>query len=177
MSIMANQESADAPIKQVIEFNASEFEMAVKITMEFIRKFVDDDDMTPLNSMVDLETGDSEKIGLRDIPLGWVAKELRANKYFVVVNSRDGTIPSNVMELARAKEVMQITPPGTPAWNKQFLTIAKLNGQNFKEEDLSPPQQAQAQGMPQSPGGAENAAPIPTETTPLNAYTLKHGQQ
>lgn len=168
MSIMSAQENADAPIKQIIEYNASEFEMAVLITMDFIRKFVDDDDQTPLNSMVDLEAGE-RKVPLRGIPLGWVAKELRKNKYFVVVNSRDGTIPSNVMELAKARETVSMLPQGTPAWNKMAMRIAKLNGHNVTEEDM-------AMAQPAGPTEEAQGGPIPTETTPLSPSQLKYGK-
>lgn len=170
MSIMSAQENADAPIKQIIEYNASEFEMAVNITMDFIRKFIDDDDMTPLNSMTEIEAGDT-KIPLRGIPLGWVANELRKNKYFVVVNSRDGTIPSNVMEIAHVRETMSTLPQGTPAWNKMSIKLAKLNGHDLSMEDLGMPQPT---GPAQTPEGSP--IPPPTETTPLNAAQLKYGK-
>jgi len=179
MTIMANEESQDAPIKQIIEFNAIPFfQMAVDITMDFIRKFIPDDDMTPLNSTTDIEAG-SVKIPMRSIPLGWVAKELRANKYFTVVNSRDGTIPSGVMQQARITQTMKTLTPGTPAWTKQALALAKLNGQNLTEEDMMPQQQA-APGAGPAGFGSITGGPtqvVPTETTPLNAYSLKHGQR
>lgn len=168
MSIMAEQEATDAPIKQIIEFNASEFEMAVNITIDALRKFVDDDDQTPINSTVDIDVGDVQT-PMRGIPLGWVAKELRDNKYFVVVNSRDGTIPSGVMQQAQISKTMSTLAPGTPAWNKMSIKQAKLNGQNITEADL---QIAAPQGMP-APQDA-GAAPIPTETSPINAAALKH---
>lgn len=168
MSIMSAQENADAPIKQIIEYNASEFEMAVRFTMQFIREFVDDDDQTPLNSMVDLEAGDRQ-VPLRGIPLGWVARELKKNRYFVVVNSRDGTIPSNVMELAKARETVSMLPQGTPAWNKMAVKIAKLNGHNVTAEEL-------AMGQPAGPAGMPEGGAIPTETTPLSPAQLKYGK-
>ena len=77
MSIMAGQEATDEPIKQIIEFNASAFRDAVKFTMDAIRKFIDDDDQTPLNSMVDIESGDNQ-LPIRGFTLGDVAQELRA---------------------------------------------------------------------------------------------------
>ena len=167
MSIMSAQENADAPIKQIIEYNSSEIAMAVKITMDFIRKFIPDDDMTPLNTTTELDVG-KDKVPVRGIPLGWVANELRKNKYFVVVNSRDGTIPSNVMELAKARETMSTLPQGTPAWNKMSIKIAKLNGHDLTEEDL---------GMPQMGAPAEiPEGETPTETTPINAQQLKYGK-
>ena len=57
MSIMADQEATDAPIKQIIEFNRPFFEEAVNFTMDAIRKFVSDEDETPLNSTIDIEMG------------------------------------------------------------------------------------------------------------------------
>src|SRR5574343_484482 len=167
MSIMAEQEATDAPIKQIIEFNSSAFEDAVLFTMDAIRKFIPDDDQTPINSTVDIDAGDMQ-IPMRGFPMGWIAKELRDNKYFVVVNSRDGTIPSNVMEQAQISKTMSTLVPGTPAWNKMSLKMAKLNGQNLSEGDLAMAQGAPA-GNPQ-----EAAQPVPTETTALNAATLKH---
>lgn len=167
MSIMAEQEAIDAPIKQIMEFNASEYEFAVNITMEAIRKFVDDDDMTPINSTVDIEMGDI-KTPMRGIPLGWVANELRENKYFVEINSRSGTIPSNVMEQTQIGKTMQTLAPGSPAWLKMSKKMAQLNGQNISVEDMGMPA---PQPMPgEVPQGGEMA----TETSPVNAATLKH---
>ncbi len=143
MSIMASQEATDEPIKQVMQFNASEFEMAVNFTIDAIRKFVPDDDRTPLNSMIDIEQGDA-KMPMRGFALGDVAQELRMNKYFVVVNQRDGTIPSGTMQNAQLDKSMAKLMPGTPAYNKLAVKQAKLNGQNITEEDMNPAAPAQA---------------------------------
>lgn len=171
MSIMAEQESTDAPIKQVIEYNASEFKMAVDVTMDFIRKFISDDDETPLNSRAEIQT-QGMSMPLRGIPLGWVAKELRKNKYFVEVNSRDGTVPSGVMEEAKLSRTQATLVPGSPAWNKINLRRARLHGVELTEEDLGMAPQAPQQGTGKP--GAPEGGPIATETSPLNAATLKH---
>jgi len=171
MSIMAEQEATDSPIKQIIEWNSSTFEDAVNFTMDSLRRFVEDDDQTPLNSTTDIEMGEI-KTPMRGIPLGWIAKELRDNKYFVVVNSRDGTIPSNVMEQAQITKTMSAILPGSPAWLKLSTKLAKLNGQNITEEDQAQPQPQAPQGTPEQPP----AGGMPTETTALNAAQLKHPQ-
>jgi hypothetical protein len=169
MSIMADQEETDAPIKQVVEWNTTAFEEVWLFAMDAIRKFVADDDMTPINSTTELGTA-QENTDIRQFPLGWVAEELRKNRYFVVVNSRDGTVPSGVMQKAEINQSMQDLPPGTPAWNKLAVQRAKLNGQDVKLEDLSIPAPAGAP-QAQSPGGQ---APLPTETSPLDALALKY---
>lgn len=173
MSIMAEQESTDAPIKQVIEWNASEFEMAINITMDFIRKFVPDDDETPLNTMLDLDIG-AVNLPMRGIPLGWVAKELRANKYFVVVNSRDGTIPSGVMQEARLSRVQNTLAPGSPGWNKINMQRAELHGIDISEDEMamSAPVEMPTEGSPGA-AGEPKTTPIQTETTPADAVALK----
>jgi len=166
MSIMADQEATDAPIKQIIEFNTTAFEEIWLFTMDAIRKFIPDDDMTPINSMVDIEVGGSQ-MPMRTFPLGWVAEELRKNKYFVVVNSRDGTVPSGVMQKAEVNQAMMNLPPGSPAWNKLAVKRAKLNNQDVKLEDLSM--------MPAAPAPVSGSgSPVPTETTPVTAQSLKH---
>lgn len=168
MSIMAAQEATDEPIKQIIEFNASTFEDAIKFTMDAIRKFVPDDDQTPLNSMVDLDIGDA-KIPMRSMSLGMVAQELRANKYFVIVNSRDGTIPSGTMKQAQITQTISAFASGTPAFNKLAIEQAKLNGYNIKLEDLSMP----APQIPPNVMPPESGAPVPTETDATTAESLK----
>jgi hypothetical protein len=167
MSIMADQEATDAPIKQIIEYNASSFEDAVNFTINAIREHIEDDDQTPINSTVDIEAGDA-MLPMRGFPLGWIAQELRKNKYFVVVNSRDGTIPSNVMEQAQITKTMSTLVPGTPAWNKMSIKMAKLNGQNLQDADLAQPQ------MPQGGPQEVQNQPIPTETSATSAVSLKH---
>jgi hypothetical protein len=167
MSIMADQDSADAPIKQIIQYNAQAFKECWLFTMDAIRKFIPDDDMTPINSMTDITIGDS-KVPMRSFPLGWVAEELRKNKYFVVVNQRDGTIPSGVMKKAELTQTMANMMPGTPAWNKLAVQLAKENGQDVKLEDMMAP----APTAPQPSAGAN--APIQSETSPVSAQSLKH---
>jgi len=162
MAIMSDQETSDAPIKQIIDFNASEFEMAVLFTMDAIRKFIPDDDMTPINSTVDIEIPNA-KTPMRGVPLGWVASELRMNKYFVVINRRDGTVPSGVMQNAQIDKAMQDLAPGSPAWNKLAIKRAQINGQNLTMDDLQPPQ------PPAGPG--PGAGPAPTGAEPPNPLT------
>lgn len=170
MAIMASQEATDEPIKQIIEFNASEFEEAVKFTMAAIREFVDDNDQTPLNSMIDIESGDV-KLPMRGFSLGNVAQELRANKYFVVVNSRDGTIPSGTMQNAQLDLSMSKMAPGTSAFNKLAVKQAKLNGQNITESDMQPPQPQ----APAAPAAATEQGPqsIPGQVKEQQTENLK----
>jgi hypothetical protein len=170
MSILSLQESTDAPIKQITEFNGPEYEMAIKMAMEALRQFVDVDDQTPINSMTDIETADA-KFPMRGIPLGWVAEELRQNKYFVVVNTKSGVVQSNVMEQTQLDRAMRTVTPGSPAWNKLSIKMAAMNGQNIKEEDLAMPQAPQV-----APQGGESSMPS-TETSPVSAYDLKHPQK
>ncbi len=150
MAIMSDQETSDAPIKQIIDFNASEFEMAVLFTMDAIRKFVPDDDQTPINSTVDIEISGT-KTPMRGVPLGWVAQELRMNRYFVDINRRDGTVPSGVMQNALIDKAMQDIAPGSPAWNKLAIKRAQINGQNLTIDDLQPPQAPPSAGQPPAP--------------------------
>lgn len=151
MAILASQEATDEPIKQIMEFNGTEFEKAVEFTMDSIRKFVDDNDQTPLNSMIDIEAGDV-KLPMRGFSLGNVAQELRANKYFVVGNSRNGTIPSATAENAKIDVTMAKMMPGTSGWNKMAVKQAKVNGYDLTEADMQAPQ-------PQAPAATQDQGP------------------
>jgi hypothetical protein len=151
MAILASQEATDEPIKQIMEFNGTEFEKAVEFTMDAIRKFVDDNDQTPLNSMIDIDAGDV-KLPMRGFSLGNVAQELRANKYFVVGNSRNGTIPSATAENAKIDVTMAKMMPGTSGWNKMAVKQAKVNGYDLTEADMQAPQ-------PQAPAATQDQGP------------------
>jgi hypothetical protein len=58
-------------------------------------------------------------------------------------------------------------PPMSPAWVKLAVKKAKLNGQNVREEDMGMEQ-------PAAPEGGAPQGEVLTETSPLNAYSLKH---
>lgn len=163
--IMAEEEAASSFIKQIMEYNASEMQMAVKITLDMIKKFVKKNDKTPLQLTTNYQV-EGVKISGDIYTLGDVSDDLRKNKYFVIVNARSGYIPSNIMEQAQVQRSLQLTPPGTPAWNRLATKFIQLNNQDIKEEELSA-MGAQAGGA----GGTEisdDIMPAETERATIN---------
>lgn len=157
--IIAEEENSDATIKQVMEDNASETKMAVKITMDMISKLSKKDN-TPLNitTMIETEEGEAR---MDYVTMGMVADELKSRRWFVVINNRSGTYPSNVMRQAQISRMLQYTAPGTPAYNKLVYQLAQINDRDLKMGDFSAP-------APQMPEGTEENA-MPSETDELMA--------
>lgn len=158
--IMMEEESQNALIKQIGEYNATEYKFAVQLTMDFMKKFVKKNNDTPvqLTTAVKLEADEpGEKpmeTKIETITLGMVADELRKTDYFVRINARTGAIPSNMMQQAQVSRMMQVTTPGTKAFSKLQAQLAQLNDRDLAEEDFTPPQQAAPPGDMQ---------PVPTE--------------
>jgi len=175
--IIAEEESANAFVKQVMENNASETKFLVKIAMDMIKKFVSDKDETPLDLTTTIEIGGEGK-EIPAVPLGLVAKELKDHNYFVRVNSRSGAIPSNVLQQAQITRVLQATPPGTPAYFKLLKQFAQLNDRDISMMDLgaqpaAPQMPAQAGGeVPEEAmvAGTERIAVNPRQATPQPAF-------
>jgi len=115
--VLAEEESANAYVKQLMEYNASEAKIAIEVTIDMIKEFVPKNDKTPLNLTTKYEV-DGTEIRPDNLTLGAVADELRKNNYFVKVNARSGTVPSNVFRQAQLSRLMPFAQPGTPAYFK-----------------------------------------------------------
>jgi len=172
--ILSEEESSNAFIKQVGEYNASEYKFAVELAMDFMKKFVKKNNDTPvqLTTAVKLELEDGQKSEqtISTITLGMCADELRKSDYFVKINARTGAIPSNIMSQAQIQKVLQVTPQGTRAFSKLQSQLAQLNDRDLSEEDFAPLQ-------PEAPQAPEGEAPGPTPTeTDRTSFDPKNAQ-
>ncbi len=155
--IIAEEENANAFVKQTMEYNASESQFAVEVSIDFIKKFCKGS-KAKLNIPTAVEVNGQE-IKIDDLTLGAVADELNKYNYYVTINARTGVLPSTIMEQTQVSRVLQGLPPGTPAWNKMFIQFAQLNGRDLKIGDLSAAQQQAA-----ASGGDITGRPPMTET-------------
>ncbi len=165
--ILAEEENADSYVKQVAENNASESQEIIEDTMELMKSTIDETDDTPINSTVTVQIPNTnQKTNLKDITLGDIVTELKSKNYFVKINARSGSIPSNLMQQAQIAKAIAITPPGTPAYYKLAVKAMKLNNQDITEEELGMPQANQPQPQQQ---GAEQLEQGGTETDEMKA--------
>lgn len=134
--VIAEEESANAFVKQTMEYNASEFKFAVEVTMDMIKKFIPKSSKYPINSTTMIPLEGLQEAEIEGIMLGDVADELKKHKYFVRINARSGVYPSNVLQQARITRVLQTLPPGSPAQLKQVMKLAALNDVELLPEDL-----------------------------------------
>lgn len=169
--IVAENESQNNFVKQIQEYNASEYQFAVETAMDMVVKLTGSKDSTPLNLTETLTTDDGTEIKADAITLGAVRDEVKKHNYFVVINARTGAQPSNTLEQAQIEKLLPFAAPRSPAQNKLLLTYSQLNGRNLTTKDFAPPAPPQMPGAPA--GGPETGAPpegsaTPSETDKLN---------
>lgn len=157
--ILSEEESQNAFIKQIGEYNATEEKFAVELTLDFIKKFVKKSNDTVVNMPTKVKV-DGEDIKMDSITLGAVADELRKFDYFVKINARTGAVPSNTAQQAQISRLLPLAQPGTKAFGTLAVELAQLNDRDIAMEDFMPPSPT---GSPQEIGDK----PIPTETDRL----------
>lgn len=161
--ILALEENSNAFVKQIMEYNASESQFMVELTMDFIKKFIGKKDKTPVDMTTQVVVDGVELDVSGMITMGQVADELKKNRYFVKVNSRTGAIPSNAMRRAQIANIFPAAAPGSLAQKTLIGQLAALENIDLKGEDFLP----QAAPTPEGPeaGNLEEVAPsAPTGT-------------
>ena len=142
--VLAEEESQNAFVKQMMEYNASEAKFAVELAMDFVKSFIRKSNKMPIHTTVKLAPEGGAPIEVPPVPLGLIAQELKDNDYFVRINARTGAVPSNVLQQAQIVRTLQATPPGTPAFFKLLEQFAHLNDRDLNLQDFGfQPQQAQ----------------------------------
>ena len=143
--ILADSENADQFAQQIMEYNASETEFELDASLNAIKSFVKTSNKTVLNITTPLRLNNGEELSVKRITLGAVADEVRKNKYFFKVNSRTGSIPSNVVRRARLMNTLSLLPPESPQQIQIAKQIAQLDDVNLS---FDAPEQQPAEPMP-----------------------------
>jgi hypothetical protein len=156
-------------VKQMQEFNASEYQFFYEVMLDMIKDFIDPSDETPVNITTKPQTEDGRILELEGITLGMVADELNKRDYFVKVNSRSGAIPSGIMQQQQIVQVLQSTPPGTPAYFRLLRDFSSLNDRDFTLEDFGyNPEPEQAEQPPQAEQTPQGVLPSQTDRERIN---------
>ena len=153
--ILALEENSNAFVKQVMEYNASESQFLVELTLDFITQFVGKKNKSPLNLTTQIDLGGGETVRADGFTLGQLSRELKDNNYFVKINARTGAIPSKALERAQLAGVLGLAAPGSPAHTKLVGQIARLSDIDIPGADFM---QAQPQG------GAPSEIPVEQAT-------------
>jgi len=133
--IIAEEENADLFVKQILEQNASEFQFAWEVSIEFIKEFVSNKNKTRINMTTAVEM-EGQQVLMSDITLGDIKNELSKKNFFVKVNARSGAVPSNIMQQAQISRALSVVAPGSMAYNKLAVKLMRLNDQDINFQDL-----------------------------------------
>lgn len=145
--VLSEEEAANSFVKQVMEYNASETQFSIELTIDFVKQFVSKKNKTKLNLTTKIEI-EGVEIPLDEATLGNLSSELKEANYFVKVNARTGAVPSNILQQAQISRILPLTPPGTPAFAKLQKQLADLNDRDLSMEDFAPIPQEQPQAGP-----------------------------
>ncbi|HPQ09884.1 MAG TPA: hypothetical protein PLQ98_00990 [Bacillota bacterium] len=152
--ILAEEEKSSAWVKQMQEYNAPEFKFVLEMMLDCSKKFIKKSN----KSFIDMPTAidiDGIKVKNGVFTMGAWADELRKGQWFLTVDSRSGSIPSNVAKQTRLQRVLALLQPGSPEAMKVIQEIAALNG---RELSITPPQPM--------PGAPQEGQPVPAEGGP-----------
>ncbi len=141
--IISEEEAKTAFVKQMMEYNASETQILVRVVLQLFKDNVSKNNETPINTKIKLADGTE----VSNITYGDIVDELSRNKYYVNVNSRTGAIPSNIMRQTVITRLLQGSQPGTPTYAKLMKEFFELNDHEFALEDFG--EQQQKQELPQ----------------------------
>jgi len=165
LQILTEEENSDAWVKQMMEYNASETKKAIEITLDAIRRYVSPKSKIPLDLTTNIQI-DGTNVRPDGITMGMIAEELKTHHWFVEVNSRTGSIPSNTMMRLKIAQGKANAAPGSKAWLRLVDMENQVNGIDIPIDDFAP----QQQGVPGAPEGEAPAAqPSQTERARFNA--------
>jgi len=174
--ILAEEENANALVKQIMEYNASESKFAVELTIDMIKEYITKNNKTPVNLSTTIRLDNGEDVVPDGITMGMVSDELKKNKYFIRINARSGAIPSNVLRSAQIARGLSIAAPGTKAQQRLSGQFAQLHDLDIPGEDFMMP--AQQQQAPQGQATPEEAtAPQGTSTDRMTINPRKAEQE
>jgi len=155
--ILALEENSSSFVKQVMEYNASESQFLVELTLDFIGQFIGKKNKGQLNLTTSIDLGGGQTVRADGFTLGMLAQEVKDNNYFVKVNARTGAIPSRALERAQLSGMLGLAAPGSPAHIKITEQLARLSdvdipGSEFAVQQPSGPAPEVA---PQTPTGTD----------------------
>ena len=140
--ILALEENSNAFVKQVMEYNASESQFMVELTLDFIAQFVGKNNKSQLNLTTMIDAGNGQSVRADGFTLGMLSQEIKDNNYFVKVNARTGAIPSKALERAQLAGMLSLAMPGSPAHSKIVGQLARLSDIDIPGQDFSMAQQS-----------------------------------
>lgn len=155
--IIQEEETSSAFVKQTMEYNASECQEIIDITIDVSKEYIGKKNKTPVWMPARIKVklpeemgGGTEEIESPNTTLGEYVELLKSKEWYVKVNARSGAIPSRVVEQAKVVRLLQATPQGTPAYFKLLQKFSSLNDNEFSLEDFGFAAQPQ-----QSPGAED----------------------
>lgn len=146
-ALLIEEENKEKTIVSIMEQNTSEWQFAIELVLEYIKK-IPSSDNTPvvLTNEVTMEDGTKQDINevLDEAVTLWdIADEFRKNQYRVVIDSRSWTYQSKVSQAIRLQQMINLTAWDPEAQKKLVNKMWKLYNLDMWESKQQQPQEAQ----------------------------------
>ena len=150
--VIAEEESSNAFIKQMQEYNASESQELIECIMDGITEFVSHSNKSPLNlrTRLKLDDGSAKKLNA-PITLGMLSKTLSEGNWFCEMDSRTGAITSDLMRLTQLESQLALTPPNSPEYNQIARELGAIRGVDYEPTAPAPNNANTANPTPATP--------------------------
>lgn len=141
-ALQLEEEAQSEFIRQIQEQNTSTYEMAIKITIDMIKKNISSKDKTPLPIDITVTDEETWEVSIESVTLWMLADELKLHEYIPVVNSRSWVIFSRVIDKFYLQSAIN---DATALWDLELarsLTTQKhaINWIKFKSNAPAPQQ-------------------------------------
>lgn len=124
--------------KAIMKYNAAEIEFEIMVAIDMIKKYVSQNDKTPLilDTTIELSEGTFETRGI-PFTLGWLRYKLLERAWRVKTDEESGAVTNNSMMIAMYQKLLPNIAPGTPEYNAIVQKIATLTGFTIPKQALT----------------------------------------
>lgn len=168
--VIAEEEASNAFVKQIMENNASETQELIEIIMDSVTQFVPNSNKELLQLTTKIPAGDGTFVSLpKGLTMGGLSQELKNGENWCYVNSRTGTIPSDLMKITQLQRQMGATAPGSPEYQEIYQQMAYYNDIELAGGGQPQPENLQGGAPSDIPEGIVPAGTERIQTNPRQA--------
>lgn len=144
--------------KSIMKVNASEIEFEVMVAIDMIKKYVNENDETPLILDTTIELPDGN-YSIRGVPftLGWLAGILKERQWRVVTDPESGARTNDAMLSIMYQEMLPQLDPASPEYAAVARRLMLVSGVDV------PKQNPAAQTMAADAAAPQGGQPVPME--------------
>ena len=130
--------------------NTEDYRFIAQFAMHAIRENGDEEDEEVFG--LDMKLDDGTEVSELGITVGQIVKAFKDIKNLSVeVDTKNGFVTNPLLEERTLQKLLQLTQPGTPAYEEYIEAFARTKGRTTKGKDFAAPEQPGQPGQPGQP--------------------------